>query len=73
MINKKYTMSVTILEALQNADYNLQNNGSLGLMAAKMQVHNATILLEKGYSVDDDLDALLEPYESVDELPEKNN
>lgn len=64
-------MSVTILEALQNADYNLQNNGHLGAMIAKQQVHNATILLEKGYSIDDDLDALLEPYENVDEVPNK--
>lgn len=64
-------MSVSILEALQNADYNLQNNGSFGLGIAKMQVHNATTLLEKGYSVYDDLDSLLEPYDTVEDVPEK--
>jgi hypothetical protein len=35
-------MSVTILEALQNADYNLTNNpGGLGLVVARDQLHNA--------------------------------
>lgn len=44
-------MSVSIIEALQNADYNLQNNGSIGLVLAKAQLHNAVVLLEKGYSI----------------------
>jgi len=47
-------MSVNILEALQNADYNLQNNASFYsfcLEIAKSQLHNATVLLDKGYDI----------------------
>ena len=64
-------MSVSILEALQNADYNIQNNGGLGLSIAKNQLHNAVMLLEKGYSLDDEVEPLLEKYGSVDAVPEK--
>ena len=35
------------MEALQNADYNLRNNGELGAILAKEQLHNATVLLDK--------------------------
>lgn len=44
-------MSVSIMEVLQNADYNLRNNGGLGTMLAKEQLHNATVLLDKGYNI----------------------
>ena len=64
-------MSVTILEALQNADYNIRNNGRLGLMLAKDQIHNAVILLEKGYSIDDEVEPLLNEYGEVSSVPEK--
>jgi hypothetical protein len=46
-ILKTKTMSVSIMEALQNADYNLRNNGGLGAMLAKEQLHNATVLPTK--------------------------
>jgi hypothetical protein len=64
-------MSVSILEALQNADYNIQNNGGLGLMLAKAQLHNAVTLLEKGYSLSDEVEPLLEEHGDVDSVPEK--
>ena len=63
-------MSVSVLEALQNAEINL-NNGGLGLMFAKSQLHNAIALLEKGYSVNDEVEPLLEEYGNVENVPEK--
>jgi len=70
-------MSVSILEALMNADYNLQNNtGSLGMFAvnmAKSQLHNAVELLNKGYSLDDEVEPLLEQYGEVENVPDKDS
>jgi len=63
-------MSVSILEALQNAKINLNQNGVLGVMLAKDQLHNAVTLLEKGYSVDDEVEPLLEKYGSADKAPD---
>lgn len=66
-------MSVTILEALQNADYNFQNNGSFALGLAKQQLHNAVVLLLKGYGLSDEVEELLEEYDDVEKVPEKIN
>ena len=45
-------MAVTILEALQNANMNLDNMRKMGIAAllplAKNQLNNAVVLLEKG-------------------------
>ena len=65
-------MSVSILEALQNADYNIQHNGAMGVMIAKDQLHNAVELLEKGYSLNDEVEPLLEQYGDVESVPEKS-
>lgn len=64
-------MSVTILEALQNADFNIQRNGAIGASIAKGQLHNAVVLLEKGYTLDDEVEPLLEQYGNVESVPEK--
>ncbi len=67
-------MSVSILEALENADYNFQHNGRAGqivLGIAKSQLHNAVILLQKGYSLMDEVEPLLEKYGEVDNVPDK--
>lgn len=64
-------MSVTILEALQNADFNIQRNGAIGASIAKGQLHNAIVLLEKGYTLDDEVEPLLEQYGDVESVPEK--
>ncbi len=64
-------MSVSIMEALQNADYNLRNSGGLGAMLAKEQLHNATVLLDKGYNIWTEVEPLLEKYGSVENVPEK--
>lgn len=67
-------MSVSILEALQNASANLDNVRKIGPMIlplAKSQLDNAIGLLEKGYSINDQVDPLLEEYGSVEAVPEK--
>jgi hypothetical protein len=65
-------MSALILEALENADYNIQHNGELGVMIAKGQLHNAVELLKKGYSLYDEVEPLLEQYGDVESVPEKD-
>ena len=62
-------MSVTILECLENADYNIRNNGELGLFLAKEQLHNATVLLSKGYDIWTEVEPLLEIYNNVEDVP----
>lgn len=67
-------MSVTILEALQNADFNIGNLRKCGmafLPVVEGQLHNATVLLEKGYSIDDEVEPLLEKYGNVENVPDK--
>lgn len=50
-------MSITILEVLENADYNLQNQQlDIHVDIAKEQLHNALTALNNGYSLDDDYD-----------------
>ena len=57
-------MSVTILEALRNARYNLIDNKGVGLawMIGKEQLDNAIILLEKGYPINELVDPLIDEY-----------
>ncbi len=67
-------MSVTILEALENANHNLANLEVMGmgfLPMVKSQLNNATTLLEKGYSIDDKVEPLLEKYGDVENVPDK--
>lgn len=60
----------SIIGALRNADYNLQNNNPLSLGIGKIQVHNATILLEKGYNIWTEIEPLIERWGSVEEVPD---
>jgi hypothetical protein len=65
-------MAVTILEALQNANYNLDNMKLLGmsiLPLVKEQVNNAVVLLDKGYSLDDEVDTIIEKYGDIKRVP----
>lgn len=67
-------MSVSILEALQNANYNLNNVETLGIgliPLIKDQLNNAIILLEKGYDINDEVEPLLEKYNNIENVPEK--
>lgn len=66
-------MSVSILEALQNANYNLDNLARMPMLLplVKEQLNNAIVLLGKGYGVDDEVEPLLEEFGNVDSVPEK--
>lgn len=64
-------MSVTILEALQCADHNIRKNGQMGLFLAKDQLHNATVLLERGYDLYTEVEPLLQQHGAVENVPEQ--
>jgi len=69
-------MAVTILEALRNANYNLDNVSKLGMIIlplAKEQLNNAVVLLEKGYDLYEKVEPLLEKYGDVDSVPYKED
>ena len=56
-------MSVTILEALKNANHNFSNIPKIGMVLfpiVKEQLNNAVILLGKGYGLNDEVEPLLE-------------
>lgn len=61
----------TIMKALQRADYNLSQNNMFSKAVAQVQLHNAVVLLDKGYSLDDDFDEILNDYCVVEDVPEK--
>ena len=67
-------MSVSIMEALQNADYNLDNAMKMPMLLplVKEQLHNATVLLDKGYGIWDEVEPLLEEFGNVENVPEKS-
>jgi len=64
-------MAVTIMEALENANYNVQSGQAIGMMIAKDQLNNAVVLLEKGYDLYEKVEPLLEKYGDVENVPEK--
>lgn len=67
-------MSVSILEALQNANHNLGNVKRMGLGFLQMvenQLNNAVTLLEKGYDLQEQVEPLLEQYGDVESVPER--
>lgn len=67
-------MSVSILDALRNAEMNLENVKRIGtaiLPLAQSQLHNAIVLLEKGYGVHEEVEPLLDKFGDVEDVPEK--
>ena len=68
-------MSVSIMEALQNANYNLGNISKIPMLLpmVKEQLHNAVTLLDKGYGIWDEVEPLLEKYGTVENVPEKES
>lgn len=64
-------MAVTILEALQNANYNLDNMRVMpGLYpVVKSQLNNALVLLEKGWPIYQEVEPLLEEFGDVENVP----
>ena len=65
-------MAVTILEALMNAEYNLKTPMAFTKELAQTQLHNAIVLLEKGYHQFTEVEPLLEKYGDIENIPEKN-
>jgi hypothetical protein len=64
-------MSVTIMEALQNAQHNIVRGQSAFQFAiGKDQLNNAVTLLEKGYPLTAEVDPLLEKYGTADSVPD---
>lgn len=66
-------MAVSILEALEAAEYNLGKNKE-SILAQEIglrQLHNAIVLLNKNYSIFDEIEPLLEKYGRVENIPEK--
>ena len=66
-------MAVTIFEALENANYNLDNVKIMGfgiIPMIKAQLNNAVTLLEKGYDLDTEVEPLIKKYGSVENVPE---
>jgi len=66
-------MAVTILEALENANYNIKNNEGIGLILAKDQLNNAVELLNKGYGLYEKVEPLIEKYGYIENVPGKDN
>ena len=68
-------MSVSIMECLQNAKYNLDNAIKMPMLMpmVKEQLNNAVELLDKGYDIWDEVEPLLEKYGSVENVPEKED
>lgn len=65
-------MSVSILEALQCAELNIENGKRIPpiLDLAKEQLHNAIVLLEKGYPITAHVEDLLDGHDSVEDVPQ---
>lgn len=68
-------MAVTILEALQNAQFNLVEQFIPGISdrLGREQLTNAVELLNKGYGLHDEVEPLLEKYGSLEAVPDKND
>ena len=64
-------MSVTILEALLNAEINLEGEMGFQKRMGLEQLHNAIVLLDKGYGVYELVEPLLEEFGVVENVPEK--
>ena len=67
-------MSVSILEALRNANFHLDNLAKMPMFLpmVKSQLNNAIVLLEKGYGILDEVEPLLEEFGDVENVPEKS-
>ncbi len=65
-------MSTTVMDALRNANYNINGEiGPLGMTIGKEQLGNAMAILQKGYELDEDIDALVERFGAIESIPDK--
>lgn len=64
-------MAVTILEALENAHFNLcvQKIPGISDKIGESQLRNAIDLLEKGYSIHEEVEPLIDKHGSVEAVP----
>jgi len=62
----------TILEALQNAKFNLIDNGGVGLpgIIGRKQLANAVILLEKEFPIDYVMDGVMDAFPNLNDAPD---
>ena len=58
---------MTILDILENADYNINHDG---LTIGKEQLHNAILLINKGYNLFQDVSDLFTQFEDIDDVPD---
>ena len=63
-------MSVTILETLINAEINFWGSPVLQREIARDQLHNAVVLLKKGYPIYTIVEPLLEEHGSAENVPD---
>lgn len=63
-------MAVSILECLMNAEQNLKTGIPAIIPMALEQLHNAIVLLDKGYSSDVEVEPLLDEFGSVENVPD---
>ncbi len=63
-------MAVSILDVLMNAEQNLKSP-IVGLSIAREQLHNAIVLLGKGYSPYEPVEPLLKGHGTVEDVPVK--
>jgi len=62
-------MTTTIMDWLENAEYNLGGPYPNSKLMALEQLQNAILLLAKGYSVDANVDELISRYGSIYSIP----
>ena len=62
---------MTLAEVIINADINLNTPGGFSASLGLLQLHNAVILIDKGYDLYDDVSELINKYSSLEDAPEK--
>ena len=62
---------MTILDTLENAEHNLKSQLTNIRLLGFEQLHNATMLLIKGYSPYEDINRIMEGHKNIDTVPEK--
>jgi len=60
---------MTIMDWLENAEYNIGSPHPNSTLMALEQLQNAILLLAHGYSVYTDVDELISRYGSIDSIP----
>ena len=63
---------MTIMDWLEDAEYNIGSPYPNSTLAASEQLRNAIFLLAQGYSVDTNVDQLISKYGSIDSIPPRD-